>query len=180
MKRLTKFLYALAGIVLMAYGFLSYELLFWGRSPTWLSPAQLVYIVLAGFILTVLIGFLLFSKGLLARRRLPTLVNERDGGMVSVAPKALRNITYVTVERFAGILEDRVRVRVLGGKNPCYDVKIWLGIAEYSELPAQHEAIRQRVGEALFACTGVPVRRVDLVFYTARTESARIEGGDQQ
>lgn len=81
---------------------------------------------------------------------------------------------------FGGILEDRVRVRVLGGKQPCYYVKIWLGIAEYSELPARHEEIRRRVGEALLTCTGVPARRVDLVFYTARTESAHMEGGDSQ
>lgn len=49
-----------------------------------------------------------------------------------------------------------MRVRVLGGKQPCYYVKIWLGIAEYSELPARHEEIRRRVGEALLTCTGVP------------------------
>ena len=73
-----------------------------------------------------------------------------------------------------------MRVRVLGGKQPCYYVKIWLGIAEYSELPARHEEIRRRVGEALLTCTGVPARRVDLVFYTARTESAHMEGGDSQ
>ena len=73
-----------------------------------------------------------------------------------------------------------MRVRVLGGKQPCYYVKIWLGIAEYSELPARHEEIRSRVGEALLTCTGVPARRVDLVFYTARTESAHMEGGDSQ
>lgn len=180
MKRFTKFLYVLAGLVLMGYGFLSYDLLFWGRVPAWLTLQQIVYIALAGFILTVLIGFLLFAKGLLARRRLPAIVNERDGGIVSVSPKALRNITYVTIERFGGILEDRVRVRVLGGKQPCYYVKIWLGITEYSELPARHEEIRRRVGEALLTCTGVPARRVDLVFYTARTESAHMEGGDNQ
>ena len=101
-------------------------------------------------------------------------------GIVSVSPKALRNITYVTIERFGGILEDRVRVRVFGGKQPCYYVKIWLGIAEYSELPARHEEIRRRVDEALLTCTGVPARRVDLVFYTARTKSAHMEGGDSQ
>ena len=63
MKRFTKFLYVLAGLVLMGYGFLSYDLLFWGRVPAWLTLQQIVYIALAGFILTVLIGFLLFAKG---------------------------------------------------------------------------------------------------------------------
>lgn len=121
-----------------------------------------------------------FSASCVGRRHIFSFVNERDGGIVSVSPKALRNITYVTIERFGGILEDRVRVRVLGGKQPCYYVKIWLGIAEYSELPARHEEIRRRVGEALLTCTGVPARRVDLVFYTARTESAHMEGGDSQ
>ena len=46
MKRFTKFLYVLAGLVLMGYGFLSYDLLFWGRVPAWLTLQQIVYIFL--------------------------------------------------------------------------------------------------------------------------------------
>lgn len=179
MKRLTKFLYCLAGLLLMAYAFASYDLLFWGQAPAWIPPYALVYAMLAGFILCLAIGFFLFAKGLLSRRRLPVLAGEREGGRVSISPKALRNIVYVTVERFEGVLEDRVRVRVLAGKTPCYRVKIWLGVAEYSQLPACHEEIRARVGQALVNCTGIPANRIDLVFYTAYTETAHIEGGDQ-
>lgn len=180
MKRITKCIYCLAGLLLMAYAFLTYDLLFWGRVPAWLSQNTLVIAALAGFVLTVLIGFVIFAKGLLSRRRLPALAHERDGGTVFVHPKALRNITYVAVEQFNGILEDRVKVRVLRGASPTYRVKIWLGIAEYSTLPAHHNEIRRHVAEALETCTGVPVRRVDIVFYTARTTSAHSEGGTPQ
>lgn len=180
MKRITKCIYCLAGLILMAYAFLTYDLLFWGRVPAWLSQDVLIIAALAGFILTSIIGFLLFAKGVLSRRRLPALANNRDGGTVFVHPKALRNITYVAVEQFSGILEDRVKVRVLRGANPTYRVKIWLGIAEYSNLPAQHNEIRRHVADALETCTGVPVRRVDIVFYTAHTTSAHSEGGTPQ
>lgn len=180
MKRITKCIYCLAGLILMAYAFLTYDLLFWGRVPAWLSQDVLIIAALAGFILTAIIGFLLFAKGVLSRRRLPALANNRDGGTVFVHPKALRNITYVAVEQFSGILEDRVKVRVLRGANPTYRVKIWLGIAEYSTLPAQHNEIRRHVADALENCTGVPVRRVDIVFYTAHTTSAHSKGGTPQ
>ena len=183
MKRITKFLYCLVGLLLMAYAFASYDLLFWGRVPAWVTPYMLVYAMIAGFLITALIGFWLFAKGLLSRRRLPVLADEREGGRVSISAKALRNITYTTVERFDGILEDRVKVRILHGKSPCYNVKIWLGIAEYSALPARHDAIRSAVAQALLDCTGVPVRRVDLIFYTAHTKSAHnpeSEGGTPQ
>lgn len=180
MKRITKFIYCLAGLLLMDYAFLTYDLLFWGMVPAGISQPMLVMIVLGGFILTAFIGFLIFAKGLLSRRRLPALANDRDGGTVFVTPKALRNITYVAVEQFDGILEDRVKVRVLRGAKPTYRVKIWLGIAEYSTLPARHEDIRSHVAEALETCTGVPVRRVDIVFYTAHTTTAHSEGGTPQ
>lgn len=173
MKRISKLLYVLAGLVLIAYALASYYLMFWGMVPSWLSPYRFTVLVLIGIALTVLIGLFLFAKGLFSRRRLPALFSEQeDGGSVYVTQKALRNITYITIERFEGILEDRVRVRVLAGKPASYRVKIWLGIAEYSELPARHDAIRQAVADALYRCTGVKASRVDLVFYTARTKDA--------
>lgn len=177
MKRITKFFYCLAGLILIAYGFATYDLLFWGRVPSWLGMTQIIYGCIVGFVCTVAIGFWLFAKGVLSRRRLPRLSNEREGGIVSISPKALRNITYTAVEHFDGVLTDRVRVRILRGKTPSYRIKVWLGIAEYSTLPAQHEAIRRHIGEALFTATGLPVSRVDLVFYTAHKESARLEEG---
>lgn len=161
----------------MGYSFLAYAYLCYGQIFAPLSPLQFSYMLFFGFTLTVLVGFLLFAKGLLARRRLPRLANEREGGIVTITPKALRNITYVTVEQFPGIIEDRVKVRISKGRKPTYYVKIWLGLAEYSELPACHEALRQSVGAALERATGLPCRRVDLVFYTARKESAHVEGG---
>lgn len=177
MKRITKFFYCIVGLLLIAYAFWTYNLLFWGLVPGWLTMPQLVYATIAGFVLTAVIGFWLFAKGILSRRRLPRLANEREGGVVSIAPKALRNITYTAVEHFDGVLTDRVRVRILRGKTPSYRIKVWIGIAEYSTLPAQHEAIRRHIGEALFTATGMPVSRVDLIFYTAYKESARSEEG---
>ena len=179
MKRISKLLYALAGLVLIAYALASYYLLFWGLTPTWLSPYQFTLLVLIGIVLTVFIGLFLFAKGLFSRRRLPALFSEQEGGgSVVVTPKALRNLTYITIEQFEGVLEERVRVRILAGKPATYRVKIWLGIAEYSELPASHDAIRQAVAEALYRCTGVKVNRVDLVFYTARTKDAHIDNSE--
>lgn len=173
MKRLTKFLYCLVGLILLAYAFASYYLLFWGAPPAWLPLMTQVYLLLAGCGVTIAVGFWLFARGLLARRRLPALVLDQDGGAVRISPKALRNITYTAVERFDGVLEDRVRVRVLRGQPPRLCVKVWLGVAEYSTLPAQHDAIRAEIARALAACTGLAASRIDLIFYTAGTESAR-------
>lgn len=172
MKRMTKFLYCLIGLILLAYAFATYYLLFWGGVPEWLPLPLAVYLLLAGCGVSIAAGFWLFARGLLARRRLPALYLVQDGGAVRISPKALRNITFTAVERFEGVLEDRVRVRVLRGQPPRLSVKVWIGVAEYSTLPARHADIRSAIARALCACTGLETVRIDLIFYTAHTETA--------
>ena len=58
MKRLTKFLYCLVGLILLAYAFASYYLLFWGAPPAWLPLMAQVYLLLAGCGVTIAVGFL--------------------------------------------------------------------------------------------------------------------------
>ena len=94
---------------------------------------------------------------------------------MSVSRKALKNITYTAVERFDGVLEDRVKVRIVRKHGvPSYSVKVWIGTAEGDPLPSQHAAIRARIAQDLLHCTGVATARVDLVFYSSAQTN---EGG---
>ena len=66
----------------------------------------------------------------------------------------------------------KVGDRVLRGQPPRLSVKVWIGVAEYSTLPARHADIRSAIARALCACTGLETVRIDLIFYTAHTETA--------
>ena len=176
MKRISKWLTALSGLLLIAYAMGTYYLLFIGLLPPWMDVTLLSWVVTGAGAVTLLIGFWLFCRGLFTPPRLPALTATRNGGSVSITAKALKNITYTAVERFEGVLEDRAKVRILRrGGSATYRVKVWLGIAEYSTLPQQHEAVRQAVAEALYACTGLECERIDLIFYSAAVKAAEKE-----
>lgn len=175
MSRFTKFLNSLIGLCLMVFAALAFYLFFYQNSISWLSPYVTIWGYAFGCTLTMATGIVLLGIGLFSRRSLPRLYNDLDGGSVSVSRKALKNITYTAVERFDGVLEDRVKVRIVRKHGvPSYSVKVWIGTAEGDPLPSQHAAIRARIAQDLLHCTGVTTARVDLVFYSSAQTN---EGG---
>lgn len=176
MSRFTKFLNILIGIALMAFAGLAFYLFFYQGQIPWLSVGITVWGYAIGCALTMATGVAIFGIGLFSRRSLPRLANDLEGGTVSITRKALKNLTYNAIERFDGVMEDRVKIRITRRRGvSSYSVKAWIGTVEGSNLPRQHAAIRARIAQDLYQCTGLETNRVDLIFYTS---AQMTEGGN--
>lgn len=176
MSRLTKFLNVVIGLCLMAFSALAFYLFFFQNTIPWISPSITIWGYAFGCTLTLATGIVIVGIGLFSRRSLPQLYNDLEGGSVSISRKALKNITYTAIEHFDGVLEDRVKVRIVRRHGvPSYSVKAWIGIAEGDPLPNQHTAIRTQIAQDLLHCTGLATTRIDLIFYSSAQAG---EGGD--
>ncbi len=175
MSRLTKFLNIIIGLALVAFGGMAFYLFFFGGAIPWLSRVVVIWGFAFGCALTISTGIVLVGIGLFSRRSMPRLANDLEGGTVSITRKALKNLTYTAIETFDGVLEDRVKVRIVRRHGtPVYSVKAWIGTVEGSDLPRRHQDIRARIAQDLAQCTGLGTERVDLVFYTSAQNN---EGG---
>lgn len=168
MSRFTKILNSIIGLCLMAFAVLAFYLFFYQDVIPWLGPYVTIWGFAVGCTLTMATGIVILGIGLFSRRSLPYLYNDREGGSVAISRKALKNITYTAIERFDGVLEDRVKVRIVRKYGvPSYSIKAWIGTAEGDPLPSQHAAIRARIAQDLLQCTGLATARVDLIFYAS-------------
>lgn len=175
MSRFTKFLNSLIGLCLMAFAAMAFYLFFFQGNIPWLGTYMTLWGFAFGCALTMATGIVILGIGLFSRRSLPRLYNDLDGGSVSISRKALKNITYTAIERFDGVLEDRVKIRIIRKHGvSSYSVKAWIGTAEGDPLPSQHAAIRAQIAQDLLHCTGVATARVDLIFYSSAQTN---EGG---
>ena len=180
MSRFIKLLYILVGLVLIAFSLLATDILYIGYLPPWLDQEIVNTILIIGACCTLVIGLLSILVGSFTRRKRASLISKQDGGTVSISTKSLKNITYIAIESFHGVLEARVRIHIVHKNGqPVYSVKAWIGTTDDSALPGQHQIIRQRIADDLLKATGIGVYRIDLTFYTSAKMQATTQKGGQ-
>lgn len=168
MQRLLRFLYCFAGLAIMAYTVLSFVFLYIEVPPVNISPkfllivmASLAYVALVSGLVIVLRGLLFHNKH---HHQLTQDIHE--DGIIVITEKALKNCVRSTVGTHSAVEEGAVKLKLHRHKGTYqYHVKVWLGIREGLRLDQLGETIRRHIATDLTHLTGIPAKRVDIVFY---------------
>lgn len=121
--------------------------------------------IIAG--ITFMVGLGLIIRGLAAKRRDYKLSIRDDEGSIQISEEAALSSIHSTLAAYGGIVDSDIKL-YLDDKAKTISTKIECTLVDMKNAEQYKKEIINRVESNLIQLTGLTVKKVDVIFYTAR------------